>query len=440
MFQLETLPRVAVRSPRRAASVRAHASTLAAFALFACTTVPAFAQVGAPLSLAEAQRIAVDRSAQIASQRTMVEAAREMAGPLAELPDPQLFFGVENVPTGGSDRWSLTRDSMTMTRVGLMQAFPRAAKRELRAERARRDAARGEVAAEAASLAVARDTAIAWLARHYTRRVERTVAAQITEAELQLTVAEAAFRGGRGGSGEALAARAAILELRNRALEAELASERARLALVRYLGEGAAERPLADLPDIATLPWATQALVDVSAQPEVRLVEAQAAVLDTESELARAARVPDWSAELSYGIRGSDYSNMLSLMVRVDLPWSPGTRQDREYAAKLKERDAAREMREDARRMRESEVRQMLAEWTSARAQAARIRDEMVPLARARTEAALAAYRGGATSLAAVLDSRRAELDAELALIAVEQAAARAWAWLANTVYSPGQS
>jgi outer membrane protein TolC len=370
----------------------------------------------------------------------MVEAANEMAGPLAELPDPQLFFGVENVPTGGPDRWSLSAEPMTMTRVGIMQAFPRAAKRELRAERARRDAARGEVAAEAASLAVSRETATAWFARHFAHQAERTIAAQIAEAELQLAMAEAAFRGGRGGSGEALAARAAILDLRNRALEAELASERARLALARYLGAAATERPLADPPDISTLPRDTTALVDVDAQPEVRLVAAQAAVLDAESELARAGRLPDWSAELSYAVRGSDYSNMLSLMVRVDLPWSPGTRQDREYAAKLKERDATREMREDTRRLRESEVRQMLAEWTSARAQAARIRDEMVPLARARTEVALAAYRGGAASLAAVLDSRRAELDAELALVAMEQTAARAWAWLANTVYSQGQS
>jgi len=440
MFQFEILPRVVLWSPRRARGACARASVLAAFALFACTTTPAFAQADAPLSLAEAQRIAVDRSAQIASQRTMVEAAREMAGPLAELPDPQLFFGVENVPISGPDRWSLSAEPMTMTRVGVMQAFPRAAKRELRAERARRDAARGEVAAEAASLAVARETATAWLARHFARRAERTIAAQITEAELQLAMAEAAYRGGRGGSGEALAARAAILELRNRALEAELASERARLALARYVGAAVAERPLADPPDISTLPRDTTALVDVDVQPEVRLVEAQAAVLDAESELARAGRLPDWSAELSYGIRGSDYSNMVSLMVRVDLPWSPGTRQDREYAAKLKERDATRELREDTRRLRESEVRQMLAEWTSARAQAARIRNEMVPLARARTETALAAYRGGATPLAAVLESRRAELDAELALVAMEQAAARAWAWLANTVYSPGQS
>jgi len=382
----------------------------------------------------------VDRSAQVASQRSMVEAAREMAGPAGELPDPKLIVGFENVPTDGPDRWSLTRDSMTMTRIGVMQEFPRAAKRELRAERARRDAARGEVAAEAASLVVSRETATAWLALHYSRRAERAIAAQIAEAGLQATAAEASYRGGRGTQGEVLAARAALLELGNRALEAELATERARLSLSRYVGASAAERPLAEVPDIASLPRDARTLTDVDAQPEVRLVEAQAAVLEAESELARAGRLPDWSAELSYGIRGSDYSNMVTLMVRVDLPWSPGTRQDREYAAKLKERDAAREMREDTRRMRETEVRQMLAEWSTARAQAARVRGEMIPLARARTDAALAAYRGGGAPLSAVLEARRAELDAELALLSIEQTAARAWAWLANTLDSGGQS
>jgi len=446
MFQDQATPRAAAgpqRGDTRTAdsrTPRAYAARLGALALAGLVALAAHAQDAAPLTLAEAQRIATGRSAQVASQRSMAEAAREMAGPAAELPDPQLIVGLENVPTGGPDRWSLTKDGMTMTRVGIMQEFPRAEKRELRAERARRDAARGDVAAEAASLAVSRETATAWLLLHFARRAERAIAAQIAEAELQLAMADATYRGGRGGAGEALAARAALLELRNKALEAELASERARLSLARYVGAAAAERPQGELPDIARLPRDAGALVDVAAQPEVRLVEAQAAVLDAESELARAGRLPDWSAELSYGIRGSDYSNMVTLMVRVDLPWSPGTRQDREYAAKLKERDAAREMREDARRMREAETRQMLAEWTASQAQAVRIRDEMIPLARARTAAALAAYRGGAASLAAVLDSRRAELDAELALVAMEQAAARAWAWLANTVHIAGQS
>ena len=109
-------------------------------------------------------------------------------------------------------------------------------------------------------------------------------------------------------------------------------------------------------------------LADVDAQPDVRLAVAREAIAATEADLARAAKKPDWSAELTYAVRGSPYSNMVSLMVSIDLPWSPGTRQDREHAAKLKELDAARAMREDTRRMRVAEVDAMLAEWESARA------------------------------------------------------------------------
>ena len=165
-------------------------------------------------------------------------------------------------------------------------------------------------------------------------------------------------------------------------------------------------------------------------QPDVRLAQAQETVARTDAELARAAKSPDWSAEFSYAFRGSAYSNRVSLMVAIDLPWSQGTRQDRELAAKLRELDAARAMREDVTRMRIAEIDSMLAEWESAREQAMRTRSELLPLAAQRREAALAAYRAGTGTLAAVLDARRGELDARLTLIQQEQAAAKAWAWL----------
>ena len=82
--------------------------------------------------------------------------------------------------------------------------------------------------------------------------------------------------------------------------------------------------------------------------------------------------------------------------------------------------------------MRESEVRQVLAEWQAMRTQAARVRDELVPLAERRIEASMAAYRGGGGALAPVLEARRAALDARLAEINLESSAARAWAWLAT--------
>jgi outer membrane protein TolC len=381
-----------------------------------------------PLSLAEALQLAVAQSQQLVSQRAMVDAAREMAGPAGELPDPKLKAGIENVPTQGPDAWSLTRDFMTMQRIGVMQEFPRAEKRRLKAERALRDAERGAVGVEATTLAIRREAATAWLARRYAAATEDAIAAQIAEAELGVTTVAAAYRAGRASQGELLAAQGMVIELRNRATDATAQSRRARILLARYVGTDA-DRPLADIPDVARLPDSAR-LADIELQPELRLARAQESIAATEADLARAARLPDWSAEVSYAYRGPGYSNMVSLMFSIDLPWSPGTRQDREYAARLKELDAARAMREDARRMRNAEVESMQAEWESARVQMQRITDELLPLAMQRREAALAAYRGGVGPLAAVLDARRAELDARLALIAQQQAAAKAWAWL----------
>ena len=125
----------------------------------------------------------------------------------------------------------------------------------------------------------------------------------------------------------------------------------ARGSCSRATSAPAAERPLGDAPDVARLPEAAR-LADVDAQPELRLAKAQESVAAAEAALAGAAKRPDWSAEISYAVRGSPYSNMVSLMFSIDLPWSAGTRQDREHAAKLRELDAARAMREDTQRMR----------------------------------------------------------------------------------------
>jgi len=382
-----------------------------------------------PLSYAEAVRLAVARSPQLEAQRAMADASREMAGPAGELPDPKLKLGVENVPTSGPDAWSLTRDFMTMQKIGLMQEFPREDKRRLRSQRAENEAQRNAAVGEVAQFAIEREAATAWLSRRYAVDAQNAIAELIAEAELNIASIASAYRAGRAPQTELIAAQAMQVELRNRATEAATQSRRASIALARYIA-GDADRPPGDAPDIDRLPFDVSGASDPDRTPEVRLAQAQETMAATEAELARAARQPDWSAELSYAVRGSAYSNMVSLMIAIDLPWSAGTRQDREYAAKLRDLDAARAMREETRRMRAAEVGSMLAEWESAREQAQRTRSEMVPLAVQRRDAALAAYRGATGALSAVLDARRFELDTRLTLIAQELAAAKAWAWL----------
>ena len=407
--------------------------SLIALALIAVALAPPSRAAETPLSLAEAVRIAVAQSPQLASQQAMIRSAREMKTPAGELPDPKILAGFENVPTSGADAWSLTRDSMTMTRIGVMQDFPRAEKRELRVRRAEREAAKGEAQLVANVASVQREATNAWLAARYAQATEQVISEQIAETELAVSTAQAAYRAGKGTQAELVALQASSIELANRRTDAVMQRDRARVALARYVGE-AATRPLGDAPDIERLPLDVAALADVDRQPDVRLAQAQEEVAAAESAIARAAKLPDWSAELSYGIRGSGNPNMVTLMVRVDLPWSASTRQDREYAAKLAEQDAARAMRDDVRRMRDAEVKQMQIEWQADRAQAARMRDELLPLVQQRIDAATAAYRGGTGPLAAVLDARRARLDARIAILNMELAAAKAWAWLANVI------
>ena len=122
-----------------------------------------------PLSLAEAQRLAVERSRNLAAQAFGIDAAREMAQAAGQLPDPVLTLAVDNLPitkeappeepanptaakfanTNSGNRFSVTRDFMTMRRIGVMQEWTRGEKRELRVSYPRSGAKSPVVEAEA---------------------------------------------------------------------------------------------------------------------------------------------------------------------------------------------------------------------------------------------------------------------------------------------------
>ncbi len=319
-----------------------------------------------PLSLAETLKIAVARSQQLVSQRAMADAAREMVVPAGELPDPKLKAGVENVPTRRRGR--LVADARLHDDVEDRPDAGISARGKAAAEGRSAPNATPSAAPRRRSRRRSRSSATpatAWVARRFAEDAERAIAAQIGEAELNATTVAAAYRAGKAPQSELIAAQSMVVDLRNRATEAATQAKRARIMLARYVGP-AAERPLGDAPDFTRLPEAAR-LARRRRAAGVEARRAQESIAAAEAAIAGAAKRPDWSAEISYAFRGSPYSNMVSLMFSIDLPWSAGTRQDREHAAKLRELDAARAMREDTQRMRTAEVEQMVAEWESAR-------------------------------------------------------------------------
>ena len=384
-----------------------------------------------PLTLIEAQRLAVSQSGQLAAQDALGAAAREQALAAGQLPDPTLKFGIDNLPINGSDRFSLTRDFMTQRRIGVMQEVPRTAKRLLKAERVDREAQRVQAQRQLALATVQRDTALAWLERHYTQAMRALMAQQLVETQLQVQAADTSFRTGKGSQADVFAARAAVIGFEDRLSQIEQQSRKAGLMLARWVGASAAKRPTSGSP-----PWqSTSMQYEVSTgqlrqHPDLQVISAEIDAAETEVRLAQANQQADWSVEASYAQRGSGFSNMLSIGASIPLQWDQKNRQNRELAAKLAMVDEAKARFEDKLRNYEAQVQGWLSDWQTGKQRLARWRDEFIPVASQRTEATLTAYRTGKGDLAGTLLARRDEIDARIQALNLEMETARAWAQL----------
>ncbi len=415
-----------VRLSPRESLVRSTAAFFAGFAVLS----GAFA-ADAPLTFEDTLRLAASQSYQLAAQDAAISAASEMSVAAGRFPDPVLRLGVDNLPVDGPDRYSTTGDFMTMRRIGVMQEFTREDKRRLRGERGELEAGRERTSRRGMLAGVQRDAAIAWLERYYAEQMRVVLGALSGETRTSIEAAEAAYRGGRATRGEVLGARAALVMIEDRGAMLDRQLRAAKIALSRWIGADA-ERPLqGPPPDAGTVRLDVVRLdEDLRHHPVLEALAQQLALADTDVRLAQASKQPDWSVEIAYQQRGPAFSNMVSIGVSIPLTVAPARRQDREVAAKLAASEQVRAQLEDARRAHTAEVRAMIADWESGRDRLRRIESELVPLAAQRSEAALAAYRGNAGTLAAVLEARRNESDTRLQALQLAADTARVWAQL----------
>jgi outer membrane protein TolC len=401
----------------------------AAALLVAAATVSA-ADAGG-LSLDDAIRAAEERSRQLPARTAAARAAREMAVAAGQRPDPVLRAGVENVPLSGADRFSLTADSMTMRTIAVMQEWTRGDKLRARSLRFEREAELAEAQRLQALADLQRETAIAWLDRHYQERMRALLVQQLDEARLQGQAAEAAYRGARGAQADVFAARTATALVEDRLAAADRDVATAKAMLARWLGNAVAAEPLDAPPAMRDVRFREEELDTALAHhPQIAVLLKLEQAAEAEADAARANKLPDVSVELQYSQRGPAYANMVSVNVSLPLPWDQKQRQERELAARLATVEQLRGQREEETRMHVAEARTMLLQWRSAVERLQRYERELLPLAGDRSNAALAAYRGGSAPLAAVLETRRAEIDTRMEQLRLEMEAARRWAQL----------
>ena len=375
--------------------------------------LPLLAQAG--LSFDETTRLAREQAPTLAAQQLAlagVQAARTSA---ATLPDPRLTVGIENLPISGADRFSLTRDFMTMQRIGVMQEVPNRAKRDARSAGAQARIERERAMLAVAQLAVQREAALAWLGVYFAERR----AAQLGELERENRVVQdtldARIASGKAMPAERTMARQEALALADRRDDAARDVAKARAALRRWVGARADEALDGEPPALTVQAQTVRA--GLHRHAEIAPYAAMQAMAQAEASEADAEQRGDWAWELAYSRRGAQFGDMVSFQLSFDLPWQKGQRQQPQLVAKQKEVERVQAEREETIRKHSEEIEGQLAELQALDAQRARLEQSGQPLAAERVALALASYQAGRGDLAAVLTARREDVETRLRLI-----------------------
>lgn len=387
--------------------------TLARFAGFAALVAAGPAHAG--LSLHDAMRLAQQRSPALAAQHSAVDGAQAMQIAAGTLPDPRLTVGVDNLPIAGAERYTLTRDSMTMQRIGLMQEVPNRAKRAARVATAQARAERERSLLAVAQLAARRDAALAWLAVYYAERRANQLGQLERENRLLQDTLDARIAAGRALPAERTQARQEALALADRRDDALRDVARARAALRRWVAERADDALDGDATVAAVSP--EQARADLPHHAELAAYSAQQAIAQAEAREADAEQRGDWAWELSYNRRGAQYGDMVSFQLSFDLPWQRSQRQQPQLRAREQQVRRVEAERDDALRRHREELETQLAELQALDRQHERLAGAGQALAAERVALALAAYQAGRGDLGAVLAARREAADTRLRLI-----------------------
>ena len=388
-------------------------------ALWCCIASLALqAQPGFALTFEAALKQAEALAPALVARSRSVEASAALQGAAAELPDPKLSIGIENLPIEGGDQFSVARDFMTMRRIGWMQEVPNADKRRSRAE-----VARALTEREAAMFAVERanvrgETAQAWLARYYAERKLGAFAALEAENRLLGKATEARVAHGPVLAADAVLVRQEQAQLADRREEIDRDVARAQAGLRRWVG-AAAEGPLEGTPPAFVIdPSAVRSKLDQIValgpfKPNAEIAAAQA-------REAEAAKKGDWGWGVSYSKRGSAYSDMVSVQFVFDLPIAQSRRQDPLVQSKMKEIERIEAERADAMRRYGEEVERQLAVIANLERKLERARSTLIPLIEERVILLLASYEAGRTDLSTVLAARRDRAEQTLRQVELE--------------------
>jgi outer membrane protein TolC len=391
---------------------------LCVFAIGALCSINAAAQQRVPLTLAEAEDLALQNEPGQAALLARSNALKEQAVVAGQLPDPAMRIGLNNYPI---EAGNFSTEAMTHALVGLRQAFPPGNSRAIGARQFRAMAEQQTSNAQARGLDVLGATRQAWLESYYWQQAGDLVASSRPFFDDLAQITRSLYAVGRRNQQDVLRAELELSRLDDRLLETSRQLAASQAALGQWIGAGAT-RPVARvLPNWDEPPVRARILTDLAQHPMLQAADAAVMAGNAGVEYAKEQQKPGWSVDLGYSYRegylasGDPRSDFVSLSVTVDLPFfNRKRRQDRSLAAALSERSAVASSREQLHRQLRSRVDAEFSRWQQTDRRLLLYEQRILPQSGEQAQAALAAYQSDTGDFADVMRSHIDDLNTRL--------------------------
>ncbi len=395
----------------------------------------AVAQTRAPVTIAEAENLALVAEPGQQAMQARAAALGERAVAARELPDPVLRVGLNNFPieSGG-----FRTEGMTNAAIGLRQAFPAGKTRAISARQFNWRAAELNEDAAARGRDVLTATRRAWLDSYFWQRTYDLVSESRPFFEDLVAVTRSLYSVGRKSQQDVLRAELELSRLEDRLIDSERQRSHAQAALGEWLGIDAMRPVATRLPawdELPTLEYLQGRLVE---HPVLRAndaeIEARSAGVDLASERSK----PGWALDLGYSYRdgslpsGEARSDFVSLGITVGLPFFRKKSVDSNLSAALQERSAAKLVREQTLRSLQSQLTAEHAHWRDLTRRLSLYESRILGQAKDHAEASMLAYQSDRADFADVMQSYIAELNTRVDHIRLQVERAQSYALLAN--------
>ncbi len=370
-----------------------------------------------PLTLQEAEQLALETDSLIKKFDVEAVAFREKGVAAASLPDPKIKIGFMNLP---ADTFDFKQEDMTQQIIGVQQMFPPTNLLDYKGEQMDLMGVATGYKVVNQKREVLRSVRKAWLAMYLQHHAGNIVNKSDELFDQLVIITKSQYRSGRGNQQNVVRAQLEQSLLKDKEIHIKAMEDKAIAELGKWIDESQIKRSMSlgslSLPAIDSRDALIMSLENHPALG-ASMASAQAAKLGI--DVAKARYMPSWTVDFSYANRqarkaGGERSEFISLMFMVDLPLFTSNRQDKWVTASEKEYNSAlytvEERRKNLRRKLDAEY----ANWLRVSERLQHYRGTVLPQASQNAEAALKAYRSQVTEFNPLMRARLMELKIKL--------------------------